>query len=172
LLQLIVFFEENKEEYMQDATFSFYHVYINSQDLSESALNQKVIEIKSKLSSLDNMPEMAYTLGDRTMLANEFTSSSTSKIFQSFGDEEFAMAIEDGPKEEWIGPLKSTYGHHLVFITEKSDSYVQDYHKVEFRVKKDYIDYVKKEAQESFFAQMQDRYIVDMDEELKALYYE
>jgi len=171
-IQLIVFFEENKEEYMQDATFSFYQIYINSQDLSESALNQKVIEIKSKLSGFDNMPEMAYTLGDRTMLANEFTRSSTTKIFQSFGDEGFVKAIEDGPKEEWIGPQKSTYGHHLIFITGKTDSYAQDFSQIAFRVKQDYIDYIKKEAQESFFAQMQDRYIVDMDEELKALYYE
>lgn len=170
--QLEGFFEDNRETYMQAATVFFYQVYINSQDLSEPELILKATDIINNLLKIEKTPDQSYNYGDRTMLSNQFLNVTYDKVFQSFGDEKFVEALQEAPVQEWVGPIKSTYGHHLIYINERIEPTLPGFHEVASRVKQDYMDFKKEEANEEFFAQMRSRYIVNMDEELKSFYNE
>jgi peptidyl-prolyl cis-trans isomerase C len=170
LAQLEAYFEKNSEAYKKPAAISFYQVFINSQDLSEQELNSKADAVMRDLGQIENTPDLSSNYGDRTMLSNQFTRVTYDKLFQSFGDEIFVEEIQKAPEQEWSGPLKSAYGHHLVFITEKTESAIPVFSEVAVEVNQDFLDFKKRKANEEFFAQMQERYIINMDAELSLLY--
>jgi hypothetical protein len=170
--QLEGFFEDSREAYIQPATVSFYQVYINSQDLTEQEVIMKATGIKNNFEKNEQTPEQSYNYGDRTMLSNQFTKVTYEKVFHSFGDEEFIESLKTAPFQEWVGPFKSTYGHHLIYINERIEPSIPEFHEVASRVIQDYMDFKKEEANDEFFTQMRARYIVNMDEELKSVYNE
>ena len=68
-----------------------------------------------------------------------------AKINRAFG-EEFANAVlteatrEDMTKENWIGPVRSPYGHHLIRIIAYTPSSPPKFHTVQARVKSDMME--------------------------------
>jgi hypothetical protein len=59
------------------------------------------------------------TVGDPTMLPLEVAPGPRSDLGRQFGDE-FASAADSLEPGQWAGPIKSGYGLHLVYVTEKA----------------------------------------------------
>ena len=59
------------------------------------------------------------TVGDVTMLPPEIPPSRLSDIERQFGDQ-FATAVAALEPGQWVGPVRSGFGLHLVYLTEKS----------------------------------------------------
>lgn len=59
-------------------------------------------------------------LGAPTTLPPELPPGPAREVALTFG-EGFARAVEAAPTGEWTGPLTSTYGLHLVLVTERGD---------------------------------------------------
>jgi parvulin-like peptidyl-prolyl isomerase len=58
-------------------------------------------------------------VGDPTMLPQGLTGASLQEITGAYG-EQFAEQLDRCPTGEWSGPVPSTYGLHLVRVTERS----------------------------------------------------
>ena len=58
------------------------------------------------------------SFGDRFLLEAEMTDADRQAIANVFGDE-FADGFLRSSPGKWSGPLKSGYGMHLVFVTER-----------------------------------------------------
>jgi hypothetical protein len=170
--ELEAFFSENIEDYRQAARMTFFQVYINSQDLSESELESKVEIIRQELQGIKQSPELSFSYGDRTMLSHQISDASSERIFQLYGNKGLAEAIEKAPEGEWFGPLQSTYGHHLIYVSDRSEASLPEFSELASQVEQDFLEYQKILAKEEIFRQMKARYIVTMDEELELLYNE
>lgn len=59
------------------------------------------------------------TLGDPTLLPFEVKPSDRRGIAAQFGDQ-FASGVADLAPGQWTGPIESTFGLHLVYVTGKS----------------------------------------------------
>ena len=57
-------------------------------------------------------------LGDATMLPAEMPLGPLRDVSATFGDA-FARRLAEAPSGEWTGPLSSSYGLHLVFVSER-----------------------------------------------------
>jgi hypothetical protein len=57
-------------------------------------------------------------LGDATMLPAEMPLGPLRDVATTFGDD-FALRLAEAPSGEWTGPLSSSYGLHLVFVSER-----------------------------------------------------
>jgi parvulin-like peptidyl-prolyl isomerase len=57
-------------------------------------------------------------LGDRSMLPDELPLGPLSEVTRAFGSD-FAASVAAVDPGEWVGPLESPYGLHLVFVTER-----------------------------------------------------
>jgi hypothetical protein len=58
-------------------------------------------------------------LGDPTMLPSELPLGSLEEVRRAFGSD-FAARVEGLPTGQWSGPIESTFGLHLVFVSEHS----------------------------------------------------
>jgi hypothetical protein len=57
-------------------------------------------------------------LGDQTLLPSTFPLAAKATITQTFGGT-FADELETIPEQQWSGPVSSSYGLHLVRVTER-----------------------------------------------------
>ena len=58
-------------------------------------------------------------LGDSTLLPRELENAPAGEVQATFG-KEFADALATMPPEEWVGPVHSAYGVHLVLLSQRT----------------------------------------------------
>jgi parvulin-like peptidyl-prolyl isomerase len=63
----------------------------------------------------------------------------------------------------WIGPVESGYGWHLIRITERTESVVPPFEKVEGKAKDDYLSYAKDSLNRAAYQKILKKYIVKRD---------
>jgi hypothetical protein len=68
----------------------------------------------------DESGEVPKDAGDPTLLPPAMPLMRTDQIAANFGTE-FAEALAVAPAGRWTGPLTSTFGHHLVFVDERTE---------------------------------------------------
>lgn len=64
-------------------------------------------------------------LGDPTTLPAELPDGLAREVALTFGDA-FARALEGAPTGEWTGPVRSTYGLHLVLVRARAGGEAPD----------------------------------------------
>jgi peptidyl-prolyl cis-trans isomerase C len=64
-------------------------------------------------------PADAVALGDAFVAGSTVRGTSRAQLEAVFGPE-FAAGVWDAPDGTWIGPVRSTYGLHLVWIAERT----------------------------------------------------
>lgn len=77
------------------------------------------------------------TLGDSLMLDPHYELATESDIARLFGSE-FEVALRGQPVGEWIGPLKSGYGAHLVRIEARTPGRMAELAEVRDAVARDW----------------------------------
>ena len=126
--QLIGFYEASKNKYFVPTTYSFTHYYFaQSPDAKTKALlalkNLKIQDIKIE--------------AEPFFLGKNFSEYSLSEIEQAFGIE-FLNAFENPRLNEWVGPFKSSYGEHLLFINNKKAGYLPEFETIEVLIRQDF----------------------------------
>jgi len=84
------------------------------------------------LPALDSEEEIA-TLGDRSLLPLAFVDEPRSAVVAQFG-EAFTKALDDAQVGTWSGPVRSAYGAHLVFVTNRTGDRIPTFEEVRDRV--------------------------------------
>ena len=107
--ELTTYLQSNQHNYQTPATFSFKQVFINP---AKHASAQQ-----SALVLLENAQRVE-PVGDSTLLPAQLNLTSADRIDNTFGDG-FAQALSDTEIGQWHGPIVSSYGLHLVFVSEK-----------------------------------------------------
>ena len=74
---------------------------------------------------------------DPTLLSPKFTTTAVSQIGRQFG-EPFAEALADKEPNTWFGPVESSYGMHLVRITERTPGGLPTLESIRDKVESDY----------------------------------
>jgi peptidyl-prolyl cis-trans isomerase C len=112
--ELTQHYEQNAQQYQQPARYSFRHRYFSADRREEAET-----EAKAALQQLAGAPaqgEATRNLGDPFMLQLAFAERSQRQIADLFG-REFGAALPDLSSSQWVGPIQSAYGWHLVYIT-------------------------------------------------------
>jgi peptidyl-prolyl cis-trans isomerase C len=105
------YFRENKLSYAIPKRFSFTHIYFNT---DKDGINRAL----RALEAWNNGSELSY--GDPFLLGKNFSLKTSKEVARDFGSN-FSKEIERVSINNWSGPLKSSYGSHLVFVTSVVD---------------------------------------------------
>jgi PPIC-type PPIASE domain len=111
--ELQTFLNERADDFRVDPTLTFRQIYFDNTD--------KVIgadaSARFMLGTLRNqdMPENISTLGDPSALPAIIDQLSGSEVGLLFGSA-FAATLSAAPLGEWVGPIPSLHGLHLVYI--------------------------------------------------------
>lgn len=143
------YFEENKESFSTPATATAKHILV-----SEEA---KANDIKEMLQKGEKTFEEA---------AKEFSSCPSSAKGGNLGTfgkgqmvKEFEEAVFEGDIETIIGPVKTPFGYHLIWVDSKSESGIPEYETVADKVRSTVIHYKQERIYEDTLESLREKYI-------------
>lgn len=151
----------NSEKYELPARISFTHVYLSADkhgDLFEvsdnllAVLREATVPIESPLG-----------LGDTFMLPYDFTLETPYEVSRLFG-QEFAARLFQTETGSWQGPIASSYGLHLVNISERIEARVPELASVIDRVRTDFIFEQRQKTNKSIYQRLKERYEIVVED--------
>lgn len=96
-------------------------------------------------------------LGDPTLLPPEMPLTGRSTIAQVFGSD-FAAAVDLAPVGVWSGPLRSTYGVHIVRVTSRTPGQLPKLSEVRQAVVREWTETERRKLEEARFNELLKHY--------------
>lgn len=143
--------------YAADPVVSFDSVYVNKTDGGEAA-RANAQRILALLKAGGDPSE----LGDPISLPRSMDTASQFSISRQYGDE-FASALVQLPKGEWLGPVESGFGLHLVRINRIDVSRQPTLAEVRQQVENDWRAATKEVRENRAYQALLDSYDIDIE---------
>jgi hypothetical protein len=106
------------------------------------------------------------TLSDPSLLPSQLPLSAKSSIAQTFGAE-FAGAIALTTPGQWVGPLESGYGLHIVRVTDRAMGGIPTLNEVRDVVAREWSNDRRKEMEESRLNALRKHYQVRIENQIE-----
>lgn len=136
---------------------SFEHIYFKT-SLSESSSDDASVRAEHALEDgLENSGQ-----GDAFLSGNVFTRLSIAAIRSIFGDD-FSRTLSDKNLiiGKWFGPVKSSFGAHIVRITAREDEYRRSLLSLRSALETVWQSEIKVKRWDEYVRQLRSRYRVD-----------
>lgn len=156
---LAAFFAKNADRYARPARVSFHHVFF-SKDKRGAKLEADVNAALAALAKPDANEE---AFGDSFLQGFEFSEQNEQDVASIFG-REFGVAVMNAPTGGWSGPIASSYGVHLVRVTQRGASQPVELAAVRETVLRDYLEERRQSGNAEVLARMKQNYDVVIDE--------
>ena len=146
--------------FQTEPRFSFRQIYLNSQ-LHGANLQRDESRLLAELRNAGSRASLS-SLGDPFLLAQSFENVSLAEVKQTFG-EQFASGLSALSPGEWQGPVKSGYGAHLVFLSQRSEGHLPALAEVRDQVRREWLNAKRTETTEKFYQALLRRYTVKIE---------
>ena len=108
--ELRAYFEAHADKFRSQPLISFRQVFVN--EPGRRGGSRRAADPARLVSASPGTADG----GDTLLLGEGFSQTPLDRIAALFGDD-FAKAIDGAAAGSWVGPLRSAYGLHLVFVT-------------------------------------------------------
>lgn len=157
--ELEAFLRKNPERFRVEPTLAFQQIFF-SPERRGNTIEQ---DIGSVLDVLRAKPDLDHrTLGDPTILPSELPLTRQSAIGQVFGMA-FAETLASAPPGIWTGPVKSSFGLHVVRVIESQPGGVAPLEQIRDRVAQAWTQERRRQAEEALLAERLKRYRVRIE---------
>ncbi len=147
---------EHGEDYAHPGQIAFEHRYF-SRDRRGEATASDAEEALAALRAGEAAP------GDPSMVTISTALQTHAQVARHLGGG-FAAALEEQPDGGWQGPISSSYGLHLVRITERHDARPARLEEVREAVLTDYLDDLQARQQRDWIRELTQRYSVEVSQ--------
>jgi hypothetical protein len=161
------YFALRRERYRLPAVVSLLQVYVNPDARGESAA-EDAEEILERLRLSDPEPGELAEWGDPIMLPAVVSGRTEQDLRSTFGDD-FAEAVVVQPVGEWLGPVPSGYGLHLVKIITRQESRIPEPAEVITRIIGDMEYEARSAAREQLYQEIAQSYQIVLDGPVREL---
>jgi len=103
------------------------------------------------------------TLGDATLLPSALAGVTQADVAAQFGGE-LAEALSESPIGQWVGPVSSAYGMHIVRVDSREEPRPATLADVREAVERDVLYARSQTASDSLYARLRARYTVRIEE--------
>lgn len=158
--ELTEFLARNAEAYRVESQLTFSQVFLDPSKRGEQ-LEADAASLLDALRTRGDKLDPA-TLGDSLMLDSRYEAVAEEDIARLFGAE-FEAALRDQPVGEWVGPLKSGYGAHLVRIDTRLPGRVAALPEVRDAVARDWSAARRQQLLDEQYQQLRSRYQVRIE---------
>ena len=154
--ELNEYYENNKEKYYIEPSFTFTHYYFseNNNSLERSHQALKALQDNNKVKS------------DPFYLGKTFANEPLRNINTNFG-ESFSKELITADLAVWNGPFESTYGHHIVYINSVNPGYIPEIEEVLRQVEVDFLQIKREQAVKGFLNNIRSEYTIFINPDLK-----
>jgi peptidyl-prolyl cis-trans isomerase C len=152
------FFEANAPRYAKAARVSFRHVYFSKDRRGE----RLEADAREALAALAKGADEG-SVGDPFLREHEFAAADATNIASALG-REFAAQVVTLPVGGWRGPVGSSYGVHLVRVSERAEPQAVKFEEVREAVARDFSEERRLAANADFVRRLKERYLISVDE--------
>lgn len=154
--EILNFYNKNKEKYFVNPSYSFTHYYFSSDNNSEDRSKVGMEQIKNNIE----------VNSDSFFLGKNFAAEDIQNIDSNFG-KNFSSNLLDAPLNKWVGPYRSSFGHHILFITDFQPGFYLDIEDVLNQVEVDLLQIKRDKAVQDFLNKIRLEYEVIINPNLK-----
>jgi hypothetical protein len=158
------YLDANPSKFGKAPQIAFEQVFLNP-DSRGDRIEEDAASILEALNS--HAPGDATTLGDATLLPYELGATSAKRISRTFGPQ-FAKAVDLLAPGAWTGPIKSTFGMHLVRVNKREPGRIPALSEVRHAVKREWTQEQRKKLEDKHFAELLKRYKVSIERQPNA----
>jgi peptidyl-prolyl cis-trans isomerase C len=161
IAELRQFYLTHPALFRDSGTVSFTHIYFSADKSGLENARRKAMATKNVLQALP--PNRAPEMGDPFALQYDYTRQNKLDIVQLFGKKPILDTLFISPLHQWVGPVESGYGWHLVWIQERLEPKILPFESVKGRVLEDYVANAKDSLNSAAFEKIKQKYIVQRD---------
>jgi hypothetical protein len=130
-------YETTATRWRQPALLDFTQVYF-SRDKRGPATGSDAAAMLAQWNREPIEPSAAIALGDPFLSGHRLRGATPNRIVARFGPA-FAAGVHGQPTARWVGPIKSAFGEHLIWIHERIESRIPAFDEVRKQVLEDWI---------------------------------
>lgn len=156
--ELQAWLDAQPERYRTEATYALRQAYFDPA--------RHGAQVDSVITAAKRALAAGRPAGDATMLPAELEGRA-AEIERAFGPE-FEQALRELPVGGWQGPVRSTFGLHLVEITSRADAREASLAEVRPEVARDLMQARTEAAQEALYRDLRAKYAVQIESEAPA----
>ncbi|WP_133557142.1 peptidyl-prolyl cis-trans isomerase [Algoriphagus boseongensis] len=146
--ELRAFYNENKKLFSLEPSFSFRQVLF---------LENETSQLHASLKNFNEKTAFPGQLVNRLSISNSWENAFLNEIDNAFGGD-FAKSIESLPLNQWVGPISSGFGNHLVFISKKNPERIAEFEEVKALIQKEFEFRTELETQEKVYQELLKKY--------------
>ena len=150
------FLAQNPHRFRDEPQVSFRQVYLSPDRRPDLEDDARLLLLR--LNSGDD-PE---ALGDRTLAPHTYQLATLSEVARDFGDT-FARQIVLLPAGDWIGPVYSPFGAHLVKIDARIDARLPELAEIRDEVLRDYLAEQREQQKNLAYEKLREGYEVTVE---------
>jgi peptidyl-prolyl cis-trans isomerase C len=154
--ELATYFVNHRTNYTVPARLTVSHIYFSA--TRHASAEQHAKSVLKRLRE-GNVEGAATAFGDPFLLDVELQDKPLPEIEQTFGHE-FSTAVAALATGEWQGPVRSTYGWHLVKVTMRKEARVPTLAEAREKVQKDLAEEQRRAANDEVFERLKSRYVI------------
>jgi hypothetical protein len=155
--QLERFMAKHREKYLVDPQIAFRQVFVSFGQRGDGA-KEYAFQLLEQLGEGAD-PDV---LGDRSLIDHTADLSPLWKIKKDYGEAFGKQLLELAPGR-WIGPLRSGYGLHLVFIDERAVQPLPQLKDIRDAVKRDWAVALQQKLKDEAYTRIRERYSVKIE---------
>jgi hypothetical protein len=156
--ELAAYLQQHPERFRALPSYTFAQVYLDPTRRG-AALQAGAATLRVRLARTRSAAEAA-ALGDRLLLLEPaYDGVPHDEVAKLFGDA-FAQALAQQPVGEWVGPLASGYGVHLVRVDRRDGGGVPSLDAVRPLVEREFTNARRKQAMQEFYDKLRAKYTV------------
>lgn len=147
---LRAFYDESIRRYTLPPRFSFRQLYFRDIASAENA------------QTVSGQGREIVELGEISMLSSDYAYRSALDLNTIFGIG-FADGLVGLSTDNWQGPVESSFGFHLVYITAKHPEEITPFASVAQQVRLDYLEIQKGNVKDDFLRDLLDDYVITVE---------
>lgn len=156
--QLQIWLDDNAARYRLPGIYTLQQVYFDG----ERAASEQQEAVATVLDKLQSGQLQASEAGDSILLPAVLETAGDDEISRIFG-EEFVTGLKSLPVGEWAGPVRSSYGMHLVKIDAHEPGRGAVLAEVRDAVLRDFLNDQTERLTEAFYEALKSRYTVQIE---------
>lgn len=156
-VELARFLGDHLDRYRIEPRTAFHQVFVRA-DGSASSGEQTARRLLGELARGAD----PRSLGDATLLDPDVPPAPRSEIAREFGDR-FVSALDATPMGTWSGPVRSTFGWHLVRIDERIDGRTPSLDEIRNTVRRDWMVARQQALKDAAYERLRQRYTVTVE---------
>jgi hypothetical protein len=149
--------DKHPDKFRVEPVIAFSQVYFNTGRPGESA-SVAAAKAHGRLNRAGTNIA-PHELGDPTMLPHELPPSRVDEVASVFG-KEFAQQISQLEPGRWAGPVQSSYGWHLVYVSKRTEGRSRPLSEVREGVQREWLTARRKEIVDATYRKLREKYAI------------